>query len=96
MSGIDPKIVKYEITTYPNAKPVRQKLHLVNPKKAIAIKVEVKKLLKASFIYPMHLTQWVSNPILVNKKHGTICVCTDFHDLNKACQRDNFPTPFND
>jgi hypothetical protein len=38
--GIDPKIVEHEITTYPDAKPVRQKLHLVNPRKAATIKVE--------------------------------------------------------
>ena len=25
-----------------------------------------------------------------------IHVCTDFHDLNKACPKDNFPTPFID
>jgi hypothetical protein len=94
MPGIDPKIVEHEITTYPDTKPVRQKLHPVNPKKAKAIKIEVEKLLKAGFIYPIHLTQWVSNPVLVNKKQGTIHVCTDFRDLNKACPKDNFPTPF--
>jgi hypothetical protein len=96
MPGIDPKIVEHEITTYPDAKPVRQKLHPVNPRKATTIKVEVEKLLKAGFIYPIHLTQWVSNPVPVNKKQGTIRVCTDFHDLNKACPKDNFPTPFID
>jgi hypothetical protein len=36
----------------------------------------------------------VSNPVSVNKKKGTICVCTNFCDLNKACPKDNFPTPF--
>jgi hypothetical protein len=36
----------------------------------------------------------VSNPVSVNKKQGTICVCTDFRDLNKAYPKDNFPTPF--
>jgi hypothetical protein len=96
MPGIDPKLVEHEITTYPDAKPVRQKLHLVNPKKAVAINIEVEKLLKAGFIYPIHLTQWVSNPMPVNKKQGTIHVCTYFHDLNKACPKDNFPTPFID
>jgi hypothetical protein len=96
MPGIDPKIVEHEITTYPDAKPVRQKLPPVNPKKAAAIKIEVEKLLKACFIYPIHLTQWVSNPVPVNKKQGTIRVCTDFCDLNKACPKDNFPTPFID
>jgi hypothetical protein len=96
MSGIDPKIVEHEITAYLDAKPVRQKLHPVNPKKATTIKIEVEKLLKAGFIYPIHLTQWVSNLVFVNKKQGTIRVCTDFRDLNKACPKDNFPTPFID
>jgi hypothetical protein len=53
-------------------------------------------LLKAGFIYPIHLTQWVSNPVSDNKKQGTIRLCTDFHDLKKACPKDNFPTPFID
>jgi hypothetical protein len=94
--GIDLKIVEHEIATYPDAKPVRQKIHPVNPKKASTINIEVDKLLKEGFIYPIHLTQWVSNPMPVNKKQGTICVCTDFHDLNKECPKDNFPTPFID
>jgi hypothetical protein len=96
MPGIDLKIVEHEITTYLDAKPVRQKLHPVNPRKAAAIKTEVEKLLKAGFIYPIHLTQWVSNPVSVDKKQGTIRVCTDFRDLNKACPKDNYPTPFID
>jgi hypothetical protein len=96
MLGINPKIVEHEIKTYPDAKPVWQKLCPVNPKKAEVIKVEVEKLLKASFIYPIHLTQWVSNLVPVNKRQGTIHVCTDFCDLNKACPKDNFPTPFID
>jgi hypothetical protein len=96
MPGIDPKIVEHEIITYLDAKPVRQKLRPVNPRKAAAIKAEVEKLLKAGFIYPIHLTEWVSNPVPVDKKQGTIRVCTDFRDLNKACPKDNYPTPFID
>jgi hypothetical protein len=96
MLGIDPKIVEHEITMYHDAKLVRQKLHPVNPKKETTIKAEVEKLLKAGFIYPIHLTQWVSNPVLVNKKQGMIYVRTNFCDLNKACPKDNFPTPFID
>jgi hypothetical protein len=96
MPGIDPKIVEHEIMTYPDAKPVRQKLHPVNPRKAAAIKAEVEKLLKAGFIYPIHFTEWVSNPVPVDKKQGMIHVCTDFRDLNKACPKDNYPTPFID
>jgi hypothetical protein len=54
--GIDPKIVEQEITTYLDTKLIRKKFRLVNPKKATTIKVEVEKLLKEGFIYPIHLT----------------------------------------
>jgi hypothetical protein len=68
MPDIDPRIVEHEITTYHDAKSVWPNIRPVNPKKVAAIKVEVEKFLKARFIYPIHLTQWVSNPMLVNKK----------------------------
>jgi hypothetical protein len=87
-------IFKHEIRTYLDDKPVQQRLRDVNPQKAPTIKAEVEKLLNASFIYPVPLTEWVSNPILVDKKQGTIHVCMYFHDLNKAFPKDNFPTPF--
>ena len=96
MPGIDPRITENEITTYPDAKPVWQKLRLVNPQKEAAIKAEVDKLLKVGFIYPMHLKEWVPNLVPVNNKHSMIRVCMEFHDLNKACWKDNFLTPFID
>jgi hypothetical protein len=96
MSGIDPCTDEHEIKTYPNAKPVRQGLRFVNIRKAPVIKVEVEKLLNVGFIYLVSLTGWVSNPIPMNKKQGTICVCMDFRDLNKACPKDNFLTLFLD
>ena len=59
MPGIDPRIVEHEINTYPNAKAVQQHLRAVNPRKAPTIKAEIEKLLKASFIYPVPLMEWV-------------------------------------
>ena len=61
-----------------------------------AVKAEVEKLLKAGFIYPIALTEWVSNPVPIDKKKGTIRICTNFQDLNQACLMDNYPTPFID
>jgi hypothetical protein len=94
MSGIDPYIVINEIKTYPDAKPIHQCLRPVHPCKVAAIKLEVKKLLKDGFIYPVTLTDWVSILVLIDKKQGTIRVCIDYRDINKACPKDNFPTPF--
>jgi hypothetical protein len=96
MPGIDPAIVVHEIKTYPDAKPVRQRLRQIHPRKAAAIKAEVEKLLKAGFIYPIPLTDWVSNIVPVNKKQGTIRICIDYRDINRACPKDNYPTPYID
>ena len=68
MPGIDPSIVVHEIPTYPGVKPVRQCLRPMHPRKAAAIKAEVEKLLNAGFIYPIPLTEWVSNIFPVDKK----------------------------
>jgi hypothetical protein len=68
MPGIDPRIVEHEIMTYPDAKPVDRSFIWLILRKATTIKAEVEKLLKVGFIYPVQLTQWVSNPVPVNKK----------------------------
>lgn len=96
MPGIDPSIVVHDIPTYRGAKPIRQRLCPVHPRKAAAIKGEVEQLLKAGFIYPIPLIDWVSNIVPVTKKQGTIRVCVDYRDINCACPKNNYPTPFND
>ena len=58
----------------------------INPRKAITIKAEVEKLLQVVFIYPIQLTQWVSNHVPVNKKQGTIHVCMDVYLNTKKCK----------
>ena len=68
----------------------------MNPRKSPAIKDEIEKLLKASLICPIPLMEWVSNPVPVDKKQGAIRICTNLCDLNRACSKDNFPTPFID
>jgi hypothetical protein len=42
------------------------------------------------------LTEWVSNPILIDKKGGSIHVYVDYRDIKKACPKEKFPTPFVD
>jgi hypothetical protein len=59
-------------------------------------KPKLKNCVQPGFIYPIAYTSWVSNPVPVDKKQGTIHVCTDFHHLNNACPKDNFPAPFID
>ena len=96
MPSIDPRIVVHEIKTYAGAKLVRQKLRQIHHKKAATIKAEVEKLVRVGFIYPVPLTEWVSNIVPIRKKQGTIRVCVDYRDLNKECPKDTYPTPFID
>jgi hypothetical protein len=49
MPGIDPAIVVHEIKTYPDAKPIRQRLRQIHPRKAAAIKAEVEKTVESRF-----------------------------------------------
>jgi hypothetical protein len=96
MPDLDPSIVEHCIDIWLDVSLVRQKKRPLHPSKVVAIKSEINKLHVAGFIYPIAYTSWVSNPIHVNKKYGVIHVCTNFRDLNHACPKDNFPTPFID
>ena len=71
-----------------------KKIIPIHPRKTVAIKEEIEKLLKFGFIYPVPLMEWVYNIVLVSKKQGTNHVCVNYRDLNKAFPKDNYPTPF--
>jgi hypothetical protein len=94
--GIDLDIVVHEIKTYPDAKLIWQRLLPIHPHKSTSINLEVEKILKDGFIYHVALTDWVSNLVPVNKKQGTIHICVDYRDINKAYAKDNYLTPFVD
>jgi len=96
MPGLDPSIVQHHIDTWPDITPVHKKQRPLHASKAATIKAEIEKLRVVGFIYPITYTSWVSKPVPINKKQGTICICTDFHDLNHACPKDNFSMPFID
>ena len=90
---LDPFIMEYHNDTWTDVAPICQKQRPIHPSKVAAVKAEIEKLRTTSFIYCIAYTTWVYNPIPMNKKQGTIHVFIDFHDLNGACPKDNFPTP---
>ena len=54
---------------------------------------EVKKLLNAKIIFLIHHSTWVENLVPMWKKTKEIHLCVDFHNLNLASQKDNYPPP---
>ena len=59
MLGIDPSIVEHNIDTWHDVAPVRQNKIPIHLAKAPVVIVEIEKLRKASFIYPIAYTIWI-------------------------------------
>ena len=51
------------------------------------------RLLAAGFIVEVFHPEWLANPVLVLKKNGTLRMCVDYTDLNKAFPVDPFAFP---
>jgi hypothetical protein len=50
-------------------------------------------LLKAEFIRLVDYPNWIANYVLVEKPHGSWCMCIDYTSLNKACPKDEYLLP---
>ena len=93
MFGLDPGLVVHSLNVNPGVKPVVQPVKVFHTNVEAQITQEVKKLLAASFIKPIQHPKWLSNIIPVKKKNGQIRCYIDFHNLNKACPKDEFSLP---
>jgi hypothetical protein len=93
LKSYDKTIFQHIIPLREEAKPVKQKIRMMNPKLKPWVKIELEKLKKAGIIYPIIDSDWISNPVIVRKKTREIRMCVDFKDLNKESIKDNFPLP---
>ena len=88
--------VQHQINLKPNINPVVQRLRHLGKIQQEALLIEVKKLTKAGFIYPVEDSEWVSSVVVTPKKNGKWRICVDYKPLNAATKRDHFPLPFQD
>ena len=93
MTGLDPGLVVHSLNVDPGVKLVVQPARAFHTNIEAQITQEVNKLLAAGFIKPIHHPKWLSNIVLMKKKNGQIQCCVDFHNLNKACPKDEFLLP---
>ena len=96
MPGLDPEIAMHRLNIKPDAKPVKQQQRWFRPDIMEVIETEANKLIECSFIREEHYPDWVANIVPILKKNGKIQICIDFHDLNSACPKDEFPLPITD
>jgi len=60
---------------------------------SISLKAKIQNLFKAKFIESIYYPKWVSNMVPINRTNRNLHTCTNFHDLNKAYPKDDFPLP---
>jgi hypothetical protein len=94
MSGVPRELVKHKLKVYPQARPIRQKLHRFTPDNREAIHAELARLVSARFIREVMHLEWLANHVLVLKKNKVDWrLCVDYTDLNKHCPKDPFRLP---
>lgn len=64
-------VIQHTIPLKNNVKPFRQKLRQINPKLAILVQKELKKMVDAGIIAPTRHSSWCSNLVIVKKKMGS-------------------------
>jgi hypothetical protein len=93
------ELAEHALHVRPDAKPVKQPLRQFADDRRKAIWEQVARLLAAGFIMEVQHLDWVSNPVLVEKKKDEPAIvkiwrmCVDYTNLNKACPKDPVPIP---
>jgi hypothetical protein len=91
------ELAEHALHVRPDAKPVKQPLRRFADDRRKSIWEEVARLLAASFIMEVLHPDWLSNPVMVEKKKDEPAIvkiwrmCVDYTNLNKPCPKDPFP-----
>jgi hypothetical protein len=96
MPGLSRETVEHRLPIKSGFRPFKQKAKTFRPDLLPRIKDEIHRLLEADFIRPCRYAQWVSNVVPVEKESGKLRVCIDFHNLNRATPKDEYPMPITD
>lgn len=93
MLGIHPTFMSHKLALFKEARSVAQKKRRLGEEKTIVIETEVNKLLEVDFIREVTYTSWLANVVMMKKASSQWRMCTNFNDLNKACQKDVYSLP---
>jgi hypothetical protein len=94
MKGIKGPMGEMRIPLKPDARTIKQRPYILNPKYKEKVNIELDRMLEARIIEPVEELEWISPMVVQDKKTGEIMICLDLRKLNDACLHDPFPTPF--
>jgi hypothetical protein len=93
LCGVKRDVIEHSLNVDPSFRPRKQRLWKMSDDKAKGAWNEVKRLFSAGIIREVKYLEWIANTVMVKKANGKWRMCIDFTDLNKACQKDEFPLP---
>ena len=96
MKGIKGPMGEMRIPLKLDARLVKQRPYILNPKYKEKVNIEIDRMLEAGIIEPVEESEWISPMVVQYKKTGEIRIYVDLRKFNNACLHDPFPTPFTD
>ncbi|XP_049520592.1 retrovirus-related Pol polyprotein from transposon opus [Dermacentor silvarum] len=87
------KGVQHRVKLKQSVAPVTQKLRRLPLSVREAVSDELRNLLSADVIECVNASEWVSPIVAARKKDGSIRICVDLREANKAVVVDSFPLP---
>ncbi|XP_070007619.1 uncharacterized protein [Nicotiana sylvestris] len=76
-----------------NVRKTKHKLRKFKTDMSVKFKEEITKQLGEKVIRVTQYLTWLANVVTVPKNDGKTRVCVNYHNLNKASPKDNFPLP---
>src|SRR5258705_5384993 len=81
-----------QISLEEGVKPFHRPIYSLSPPELAALQEFLEEHTWNSFIHPTK-SPWGALVLFVKKKGGSLCLCVDFHALNKVTEKDHYPLP---
>ena len=96
ISGLPPdRAIEFVIELIPGTEPISIPLYRMAPAELKELKVQLEELLSKGFIRPS-TSPWGAPVLFVKKKDGSLRLCIDYRQLNRATIRNQYPLPIID
>src|SRR5258708_7646125 len=79
-----------QINVKEGAKPIHGPIYSLSPPELAALWEFLKEHTRNGFIHPSK-SLWGSPILFIKKKDGSLCLCMDFHALNRVTEKDCYP-----
>ena len=93
ISGLPPdRAIEFVIELIPGTKPISIPPYRMAPAELKELKAQLEELLNKGFIRPS-TSPWGGPVLFVKKKDGSLRLCIDYRQLNRATIRNQYPLP---